>query len=367
MGLIDLTRSIFGLPPKDKRTHFYKEVDESRTPQEQALRLELATLKAQLSHQSAQKKAETEEEKDKEIEQKVIKDLKEQERNINKDRIGETVSLRRLLQNDNLLKNIDIASYDDKDTFGKFGDILIAKKDGTLIITDENHNPLSRGDEIKDIIFKPDTLANQIKRRRILIPKDSNFNHKIDLENLEVNDVVYDSDTKTWMETDKLKGKVKDLLISRDKKRMRDAEYIERLELAQVNQKAKIDELSRAISVYKNLKENIGTELSQATNLSMQTISQIGEMQRKITNLTEIKVSYELTNNLKDNMINKLLDKIEEFGGSSAREIIQAEVYGNLEKAKKLLPETIIEQKEEPKEPIHLPNPNEVISNRRDI
>src|SRR3990167_6969537 len=145
-------------------------------------------------------------------------------------------------------------------------------------------------DKEQEIIYD---LKKQLKRRRILLPVDKNFNHTPDIENMEMNDIEYDEDTDTYKESMEYKARVKDLIVKYLKELRDKSEYIERLELTQIEQARQINDLKRATLVLRNQSQTSQSELSNAMGLTMQFNSKIGEMNRKIASLTEIKALYE--------------------------------------------------------------------------
>ena len=366
------------LTNKDKRIDVAIPLTQDDVRKHKVLVQELATVKAQLARMKAEQREETEKEKAKDKEQEVIKDLNKQLDEINRSRFGKTISLGKFfLMNFKLIekgtgkdkqydlipkkdRKVEITDKDDSEVFGILKDIQVTEK-GHMLITDIYNNPMIYSTKIDGIIYKPESLLNQLKRKRLLIPKDKNYNTIVDIENLEVNDVVYDDDTKQFKETIEYKVKVRELLIQKQKIIQDKEAYIERLELAQVNQTREINDLKRSILVAKNQSQTYQSELSQTMGITMQLEAKMSDMQRKVTTLTEMKAYYEIQLVTFQRIIDKLLQKMEKSGDKGLYEITKEEVFLDLERAKNLLPETIVQQikGEEPEK--QMPQPGQVI------
>ena len=357
---------IVGKEPKSEKyvtTNLNQENEETK-----ALRKQLATTQAQLNKISAEEKRTKENEKEKDKTQETIKELNEQLRKINKDKIGDTTSLKSFFDyfvNNKNWKNIEVTDKDDHFVFGKLGDIVISNKTGNLVLLDAYGNPLSQGSRIDNIIFKPETLGNQLKRKRILIPKDKDFNPIMDLEKVQINDVVYKEEQKVFEETEEFRDTVRNLLMRRDKENMNLREKTSRLELTNQKLTAKLFDLERAMKLYENVKNVKQSELSQAVEMNNQTIQQIGDLQRKLSDLSGWKTYYEQKEKVNEMIIQKLLAKIEKGGDKTLYDEAKADVQGDLERYKAVLPETVIIQEEKEKPQPKMPNPGEVIGQRR--
>ena len=333
---------------QDKRVQLGIPLSPEDTDKFKALIQENNALKAQLGLRLAEEKRKYEEEKQVDKEQEIIYDLKEQEKEILKNRYGVPLSLysffKKMIEDKKFREGIDVTDKNDEEIFAKLGDIQViqeGKYAGFLLVVDIHGNPLKIGRSIADIIYKPETLRNQLKRRRILLPVDKNFNHTPDIENMEMNDIEYDEDTDTYKESMEYKARVKDLIVKYLKELRDKSEYIERLELTQIEQARQINDLKRATLVLRNQSQTSQSELSNAMGLTMQFNSKIGEMNRKIASLTEIKALYEGIIERLETVNKKVLDKLEIYGGQTIYEQTKAEIQQDMEFYKNMLPETI--------------------------
>jgi len=323
-----------------------------------ALTQENQGLKASFSKVLAEKREEKESQikEDREV---VLKEkLFEEDRLIKEKKFGNSLSLNRFfyefLNNRQFREKLEVCSYDDKTAFGKFGQFLILES-GDLAITDTNKNILSHGKNLDMVIYKPGSLFNQIKRGRILIPYDTEFNYYVDIDEVEINDVLYDENEKIYKETEIAKERAKELLIKKDKELRGMYTYTERLENLNMNLTKELGDSKNALKFLKRGEENMKTELSQALDSSSQFQIVSGEMQRKITDLTELKSLYESTISKYENTIKDLLDKIEEAGDKTSFQRAMELVKETIDYSKTRLPQKEFIREEVKKEEVIRP------------
>lgn len=347
---------------EDERKYIGVPLQSDESLELKALKLQNASFKAQLGRISADKKWEQEQHKKVDEEQEVIADLREQERKITLDKFGNVYSLtlffKELLKNDKFRDNLELTDRDDQEVLAKFGDLQVSEKQG-LVITDVHGNPISYGHSLSDIVYKPETFGMQLKRGRFLMPFDKDWNPVVDIESLEVPDVVYNERDNRFDETREVRGKVRDLLITKHKQIAEKSRYIERLESAQVDMNTQIADLKRSLTIFKSKDQVKESELSQAMTSTMQFNSVIGDMNRKIANLTETKAMYENKIHVLEQALSKLLLRFEQSGDKTLYEQVQEDVKATIDWAKSVVPETIhVTEAPAPKVP-RMPNPGE--------
>jgi hypothetical protein len=320
-----------------------------------ALTQENQGLKASFSKVLAEKREEKENEIKEDRELILREKLQEEEKLIKEKRYGNSLSLNKFFYaflNDSKFRDkLEVCSYDDKIAFGKFGQFLILES-GDLAITDSNNNILSHGRNLDMVIYKPGSLFNQIKRGRILIPYDTDFNYYPDIDEVEINDVLYDENQKIYKETEVAKRKAKDLLLEKDKELRERYNYTERLENLNINLTKELSDVKNTLKFLKKGEENMRTELSQVMNASSQFNIVSGEMQRKITDLTELKSLYESTISKYENVIKDLLDKIEEAGDKTTFQRAMELVKDTIDYSKTRLPQKEVIREIEKKEEV---------------
>ncbi len=302
---------------------------------------EINSLKGQLSFLSAKERESREEQTDKGDEYELQGRLKEEELEIKKNKYGKTFSFKKffyiLSKNYKIRDKLEIVDKDDAEVFGKFGDFLILEKHG-FAITDSHGNVLSYGRNINHVIYKPSTIENQIKRGRICIPYDKDYNFKIDIEDEEIPDILYDTNEKVFKEATEKKGKVKELLIKREKENNELREYIEVIERENMGLKAKLDDTERTLDIKEHSEQTYQTHLSQATDKVKQLTSSIGEMQNQISSLSEMKAFNETMIGKLEGINERLLAKMEEAGDKTLYKKVVEDVKEFVDWAKMTIP-----------------------------
>jgi len=354
---------------EDNRKILGHVIDAPQSEKEKAMQQEIATLKAQLGKVIAGENKQKEEEKNRDKEKEVKKDLTEQREKLDKELIEDNISLVKLFKNIRL-SDLDITDKDGVQVFGKLGDWQVVTKGklaGLMCLKDQYGNVISVSRSIDRLIYKPEGLGEQIKRKHIKIPKYADMSPLIDYEDLEVNDIFYDEESKEYKETIVYKKKFKEIMIEKEKNIREQGGYIERLESAQKIQTFTINDLKRSLEQYKNKEQTLNTELSTVSKTQMQLIANLGDYQRKVANLTELKAVNETMKETYQNIIEKLLEKIKNMGDIDLYTRIKTEVYNDMEAMKKLLPETVIEQREPEKVEVQVPQPGQNIGSRRNV
>jgi hypothetical protein len=348
---------------KDNRQTIGVPLQSDISHENKALRQENASLKAQIGSMFAEKREEAEQVKEKDQEQEVIKDLKLQQKEISLNRFGDTVSLLRFayefVKNKKFRENLELTDKDDTKPFSKLGDILFTQS-GHLLITDVDGNPMSYGKSLSDVIYKPETFGTQLKRGRILLPFDKDFNFVRDFEELEINDVVYDEDEEKFRETEEYRAKARELLMRKVNEIREKSNYIQRLEAAQTGMQSEINDQKRALLLYKNKSYTAETNMSMALAESNQLIAKREDMNRKIATLSSYKALSEERIQKLEEVIKTLLSRFEQ-ADKTQYEQIKEEIQADIEWAKNVVPEQVIIKEEHPKEQLTMPSPGQVL------
>ncbi len=312
---------------------------------------EIQTLKAQLSEVLAEKRQEQESEITEDKDELLRQRLKSDETEIKKSKFGRSASLRKFFADKKLLEKTEICDKDDNDVFGKFGDLLILDS-GRLALTDTNGNVLSYGMDLNNVIFKPGTFINQLKRGRILIPYDKDYNPVVDWEEEEINDIKYDEEEKCYHETLKAKEKAKKLLIKKDQEIRGLTDELSKVENINIDVNKEYDELKRTVKLQKGQIDSSNSELSTIMEQFSQFQMSYGDIQRKVTSLTETKAIYEDIINRQEVVIEKLLAQFEESGDKTEFRKAYSQVKEVIDYAKTRLPQQVIISEQEKEEKI---------------
>lgn len=353
---------LFNIEVDDRQT-IGVPLDSDINQENKALRQENASLKAQTGKALAKLKEISEEDKEKNKEQEIIKELNKSNREIFLNRFGQTVSLtkffREFIHNRKFRESLELTDKDDKEVLSKLGDILVTEN-GELLVVDIHGNPMSHGNKLSNIIYNPATFGMQLKRGRLLMPYDKDFNPAQYLEDLEVNDVTFDKDLQEPRETTEFRGKVKDLLIQKVKKIYEQTDDIARLEGAITKLNTEVVDLKRAKKFWQNKAETNESELSQALASSTQFDSRLADMHRSNAKLQDYKVILEQRNEIQQQVINKIMSRLEQ-SDKTLYETVTEDIKGLIEWAKTVVPETVQITPEAPKKEVRIPNPGETI------
>lgn len=311
-----------------------------------ALKRENETLKAQISELLAERRQEQENEIQEDKDELLRQKLKEDETEIKKTKFGRSASLRKFFADKKLLEKTEICDKDDNDVFGKFGDLLILDS-GRLALTDVEGNVLSYGMDLNNVIYKPGTFINQLKRGRILIPYDKDYNPIVDWEEEEINDLKYSEEDKMYHETLKAKEKAKNLLIEKDQEIRRLTSELSKVENINIDVTKEYNELKRTVKLQEGQIDSSNSELSTIMEQFAQFQMSYGDIQRKVTSLTETKAIYEDIMNRQEAVIEKLLAQFEESGDKTEFRKAYAQVKEVIDYAKTRLPQQIILKEEQ--------------------
>ncbi len=342
MGMSDVLYSIRRLFQTKKEV--LTPLDPERIRRDKVLRnqaQEIQSLKAQMSHLLADKREERENRVEENRDEKLRQKLQKEQEEIQKNKFGSSSSLRKILSNNKVLQEIEVCDKDDHEVFGKFGDLLVLES-GRIALTDVNGNVLSYGKNINQVIYKPGTLLNQIKRGRILIPYDKDYNPAIDWEDVEVEEIQYDDEKEVYRLTMEAKKTAKELLIEKDKEYRDLRNEFERLEKTYMGLKKDYDGQKRAFTITKGQADTYNSELSLVMKQFMQYQQSYGDIQRKLSDLTETKAMFQDIISRQEGVIKNLLDQLEESGDKTSFRKAYAMVKEVIDYSKTRLPQQII-------------------------
>jgi len=282
---------------------------------------EKESLKGQISNYLAKNKLKKEREKEFDEEQDTIKDLRGQIKEMNEEEYCGAFSFGKFYEK--LMKDkkflIDITDRDDLVLFGEFGDFIILKN-GDIGIVDKVGNVLSHGKQLNQIINKPGSLGNQLKRKKISLPCNKDMVFIPDLAEVFLPEFTLDKKAKSGEQLNWAKVSEKTLeehLVKKEIQLHNQNEYIERIEKTKADLLRSNKQLKRENEIIKNSKKGIEVELSRNISNRKQFENKIGKLQNQITLLRKMK-------KLNDDMVNKLTkindelrDKVEDMGVKS--------------------------------------------------
>lgn len=295
-------------------------IKKDRIVQEMAKKLQ--SQDAQLSKIFAEKKSESDKTNPDESLIQKVSELENQKQELTNKKFKNSVSLKKIFKELSKPKykkkkyQIDVTDKDDKVILGKFNDFIILP-DGSFGISGTDGKMLSYGKTLRQVIYKPESLANQFKRRRITLPCNEDYIFIPDIEEYELPECSYDEESGKikWA---KIREKpLKKLIIEREML-IRDKDmYIEKIEQDKVDLVRKLRDVERASRIHKNIGETSQTELSKAMDMSIQFEQKVGDLQMRVVKLQELQLINErLLDGIK-NINQELVTKAEEMGSKT--------------------------------------------------
>lgn len=340
-------RWIFGLSPIiEQRFPIDEELIERDDVVKEVVK-KVQSQDAQLSKRSALDKEKQELEKQRDKDQEKIQDLIIQKHEIDSNKFKGAISLRTILKklDERAFRNkVEITDKDDKIVFGILKDFVIFN--GMFGIKDTEDRIISYGKTLRQIVHKPESFGNQIRRKRIMLPCNEYYQFFPDIEEHELPECTYDEEAGKikWA---KIREKPLKQMIEEREEILREKDsYIEKIEQDKVDLVRKLRDTERALRVNTNIAENDQSELSKAMDRSIQFEQKIGDLQMRVVQLQEIKnINEKLVAGLKE--VNKeLLDKAEEFGSKTMFTKVLQTVQNLIEWSKINQGDTIIQKQE---------------------
>ena len=342
--IIKAFKWIFAIKSRQDRYVYPLDPDLIKDKTVQELIKKIQSQDAQLSNIFAEKKKREDLLKDTDKKDLFIKDLKEQKQEIDQKRYENPVSLRKIFQKIIQDKKyiVDITDKDDTVTLGRFKDIVFLPGNFMGVI-DTYGNIVSYGKTPSQIIYKPESLANQLRRKRIALPCDKEGIFYPDLESYEIPECVYDDATGKIQWAKFRKNEVKKMVVERENIIHQLTEELKYNEQLIISLKRKLNDKERAGDIYKNKIDITQTDLSMAMEKCLQYEQRFGEMQNRIVTLIEMKnIADNLYHGL-ENVNRELIEKSEEMGTKTEFRKALDVVQGLLSWAKDKIPKTIIQ------------------------
>ena len=365
MGLKDFLNNLFA----KKREAVVMPLDPELVKENEIIKAQqqiIGSQQAKLGELLAEKNEERRQVDKKEKEKILIKELKQQEKQIKKNEVEKSVSFIRFLNDladrKKLKGKIEVTDKEGNEIIGILGDIASIKGE-FIALMDIYGNELVRGRQLDQVIYKPESLANYIRRKQIPIPyikdREGMMHPFRDLEDIDHPDVIWNEVDKVYETTTEKTDKVKYLLISKDKDIRYLKNEIARLENIISDLKIEKDDATREAKVRKNQSDNTQSRLSQVMSEFMNVQTMIGNMQRENQVLLETKISYEVIIERLEK-INEILNmKVQQLGVKGDMELVLGEVMKLIEWAKNNTPEVVTNYIQPEKQPEQVVQPQQ--------
>lgn len=340
-------------PKKDRiLTQINPDIEENKVIKEQAKKIQ--SLEGQLSEIMAKRREKKVGNINLQEDMNLILELEKKQQEIEKNKYKGAYDLFKLAEklksNKKFASKFEIVDKDDNRVFDKFGTIVILK-DGKLAIKGKSGEVWSEGYKISDIIFKPETLRNQVRRGRLLMPYDEGYNRILDLENIEMPELSYDEEDGKWNESEERFKKIKEMIIERDKHIQELREDKEHHEQTIADLRNQIKDIDLAKESWKSQAGNSQAELSVALNNAREISQRLGQLDRDLTMAQgqkeladQIKERYE---EAMDELLNQMEDEKSKNMLRRAKDEIQRDIAWARQQIPKEIHTTIVDKEEE--------------------
>jgi len=352
--MVSIAQKIFGSlfgKKKDRILHDISEEDINKSKKVKAQSKYIQSLEAQISKRQAQDRLKKVEKKDFEDEVDLIKQLEEKEEEIKTKKYKNSFDLFKipLLMKKNKKFKVELTDKDDNTIFDALKTFLILKN-GDIAIQGESGEVWAEGPTLRHIIHKPESIRNQIRRKRILLPYDENFKPLPDLENMEIPEMSYDIEDGKWNISEERIKKVKDMIIERDEdiRDLRDDKKKNEQTIADLRNK--VQDLELAKDNWKKQTENSQAELSVALANEKEMSKNFVQLDRDLTVAQDQKG---LADNIKekyDEALKEIIEELEDEKAKTKLKRARLEIWKDIKRARKLLPKEVPEEKTEEKE-----------------
>lgn len=358
---------------RKKRKNIYMHLDEDLIKNNEIIKAQQQKIMAQESQLAkiyAEKKSKDEKIDEKKKENEFNKKLKEQKEDLDAHRHGKIIRLskfyKHFLNDRNFRNSIEVRDKNNETVLAQFGDFGIMSG-GKFCILDKDNNLMSYGPTLKHVLYKPDSFENMARDKKFLIPMDKDGNWMEDIEYKEINepldDGVFDPETGriVRIKWSKVKtGVVKDIIANKMEQIHMLQEDLEMQEGVNAKLKAKIDDLNRALRTSHVEVDTIQTDLSKNLNIFLEAQKRFGDLHMQNTKLIELKATYENLIDKKDEMIEKVIAKLDRYT-EPRYQSIKDDIHRDLALYKKILPSKVEITEKEEKEPMPITQPGEII------
>lgn len=310
----------------------------------------IQALETQVSKFSAEKRHKQVDEINTQDDLDLIEKLKEEQKRLEKEKYMNSYDLmllfRKLIKNKNNFANkLEISDKNDVHIFDKFKTIRILKN-GYLAIQGRSGEIWAEGPRIEHIIHKPESLKNQIRRGRILIPYNEDLRFVPDLENYEMEEMSYnpeaENESERWNISEERFKKVKEMIMERDELINQLREDKEKNEQTIADLRRKNQDLKLSMKSWQTQAETNQSNLSAALDHEKQMSQRLLSVDRDLAIAQEQKKLTEEENKALETAYGSVVEELEDDKSKSERRKAKDEVHTDLAMAKKLVPEQII-------------------------
>ncbi|MHA1867820.1 MAG: hypothetical protein ACTSXD_07115 [Candidatus Heimdallarchaeaceae archaeon] len=334
-----------------KKDRILTDINEEEIKKDKTLREQqkyIQSLEAQLSHKSAKERTKKIDERNLQEDLTLIKELELEQKKIEEENYYGSYNLANLFKNLQKKKyKIDITDSSDKVIFDKLKTIRVLNN-GTLAIQGKSGQIWSEGSNMRDLIFKPESFKNQIRRKRLMMPYDENFNRTIDLNELEEGEISYNPQENKWNIGEEKRKKVIYMIMERDRMIHDLREDKKHKEQLISDLRNKVQDLELAKESWKHQANNSQKELSIALQNEQLMSSQLNNVDRQFMIAMEQNLLLEQIKNKYENAFDEIAEEIEDEKSRTKIKKAKLDVWSDIKRAIKMTPkkETTIETKQ---------------------
>ena len=246
-------------------------------------KLKVTTLEAQLAKKSADEKMAIAEEQKKNVEDDMKAALKEQSLEFKQKKYGRTFDFNKFYEayfkNKKMMESLEITDKDDTVILGKFGSFRIVGN--KIALYDANKRIVTMGSQLQHVIYKPESLANQIKRGRIAVPLDSEGNYVPDMELELMPEVSWNDDDKKFEVSKHIQKPFIKMLVEKEERILGLSDEIQNLESVNIKLSRQLTDLKRALISNKIIAEASQTEVSKILSTQYDTTRMISDIHKR--------------------------------------------------------------------------------------
>ena len=312
-------RRFFGFEKKKQKllTHLNPDLEESKKLQEAFKKIQ--SLEAQISDIKIKDKKKDEEKKDFLDELILIKEIKKKSDKFEGEIFENHFELSILFKMvKDKKRKIEITDRDNKKVFDRFRSFVFLNDGINFGIKGESGRIWAYGPTLNHLIYKPESIKNYIRQKRLPIPYDSEHRPLPDLDKMKMREIKYIPEEDAFVESDELLRPVRDMIMERDRSIFKKGEQIEYLEKLNTLQNSKMIRYQRNLNLSKEKAGLNDTELSIAIEGMTQYARQFGGVARQNLLLMEGKLNLDEIKERQDRVISSLLEELEDDKSKNA-------------------------------------------------
>jgi hypothetical protein len=313
---------LFNIKPGREVLH---EIDEETIKKDKLienLSKKIASQEALLAKVSADKSLKKENKNKEVFENKIAKNLKEEESELNVEKYGKWFSWskleRKLLKDPKFRKKFRLSDKNGEEDWG-YGELLFSTK-GFISLSDSKGKIKIIAVDLKSLIHHIESIFNQYKIGRILLARDKGGDYipgiddEGDLDDFETEIPTFDEKSEEYNKTTSLKLNARQYILKQQDKLREKDDKIKLLEFTVNGLRVENTEWKRNYDTVLHAGQLGKAITSEAQSLLFSQTSELADITRKISNLQEGKVLLEKELSVKEDIIKKLLLEIEKVG-----------------------------------------------------